>query len=301
MIVNIRENKRIISSFTILLNDNNYLTKYPNKNGCYTIIESCITDECSICCENYQLNDKIKKWAKCNHIYHEKCYNSLRHEHNIKTCPMCRTELKEVKYKERQKCLFLDDDKKEKETKYNDVSSTYIDEDNNLNIRYKVFCTEHNLSYDEFNLFSRELKNISIIRYFELISLISNDRMSEAIELIKSLLNRYIVNIKTIIKNFQQFSTLNIFNVDYSEYKYFQIDELIKKIIDDGLLLIINAPKKEFINVLKNNDVFEFWFSLNSLNKRKKFFQDNLSRKFGEKYRKLFNASNIHEFMILAI
>jgi hypothetical protein len=115
--------------------------------------------------------------------------------------------------------------------------------------------------------------------------------MEKAIELIKSLLNKK--NIKTIIKNFKQFSTLNIFNVDYSEYKYFQIDELIKKIIDDGLLLIINASKKEFINALKNNDVFEIWFSLNSLNKRKKFFQDNLSRKFGEKYRRLFNASNI--------
>jgi E3 ubiquitin-protein ligase RNF115/126 len=48
--------------------------------------------ECSVCKENYILNDTISK-LPCEHLFHNECSVTWLKMHN--TCPVCRKELKE--------------------------------------------------------------------------------------------------------------------------------------------------------------------------------------------------------------
>lgn len=51
-------------------------------------------NECSICLEKVEENNE-KYVTKCNHIFHEKCY--LKWLEYKKICPLCRTEIIEIK------------------------------------------------------------------------------------------------------------------------------------------------------------------------------------------------------------
>jgi len=47
------------------------------------------TEQCSICLEDYQENDKILK-LRCNHIFHKKCLKQWSHNKESTSCPLCR-------------------------------------------------------------------------------------------------------------------------------------------------------------------------------------------------------------------
>ena len=110
------------------------------------------------------------------------------------------------------------------------------------------------------------------------------------------------------MKNFKQFSEIDLFkikndNIDINDIKdndgYIRLDFLLEKIINDSINKLINTSKKEFKNEIINFiDLIEFntWFLINSLEKRKQFFQDHLSKIVGEKYRKAFSSVDIKEF-----
>jgi hypothetical protein len=50
------------------------------------VIKNINQDICSICLENFIINDQVNKLS-CNHIFHKKCLDSWIHNNN---CPLCR-------------------------------------------------------------------------------------------------------------------------------------------------------------------------------------------------------------------
>ena len=46
--------------------------------------------ECSICLEEIEENDDIKKLINCDHIFHKSCIDTWSNNNN--TCPLCRKE-----------------------------------------------------------------------------------------------------------------------------------------------------------------------------------------------------------------
>jgi hypothetical protein len=105
MIIHIKKKNHTLCSFNVSnININNY---YPNYIGYHTL-ETDINESCSICLNQFIKDDKIKLWPKCNHIFHHSCYTELRNEHKIITCPMCRSELKEIKINRQHRCMFID-------------------------------------------------------------------------------------------------------------------------------------------------------------------------------------------------
>ena len=54
------------------------------------VSDELLLDECSICLEKYNYNDKIIK-LNCNHVYHKKCLKLWFNKG--KTCPICRFEI----------------------------------------------------------------------------------------------------------------------------------------------------------------------------------------------------------------
>jgi hypothetical protein len=53
-----------------------------------------ISDNCSICLNEYIIQDTIRKLKICNHIYHETCINEWVDKFNNDTCPLCRANIK---------------------------------------------------------------------------------------------------------------------------------------------------------------------------------------------------------------
>ena len=53
--------------------------------------DNLLLDECSICLENYKINDKIIH-LNCNHKYHKDCLK-LWISKNNNTCPQCRENI----------------------------------------------------------------------------------------------------------------------------------------------------------------------------------------------------------------
>ena len=51
-----------------------------------------LEEKCSICTNNYELNDILRKVNICNHIFHQKCIDIWLND-NI-TCPICRRNIK---------------------------------------------------------------------------------------------------------------------------------------------------------------------------------------------------------------
>ena len=77
----------IINYFRLKIN-NNSLTEI--------LIENNLSDNCSICLEDYKKNDKCVK-LNCNHIFHKKCLsdwfkNQISKSENL-NCPLCRNNL----------------------------------------------------------------------------------------------------------------------------------------------------------------------------------------------------------------
>ena len=52
--------------------------------------DNLLLDECSICLERYDKNDKIMN-LKCNHKFHKDCLNEWLQNNN--TCPQCRENI----------------------------------------------------------------------------------------------------------------------------------------------------------------------------------------------------------------
>jgi len=51
-----------------------------------------LEEKCSICTNNYELNDILRKVNICNHVFHQKCIDIWLND-NI-TCPICRRNIK---------------------------------------------------------------------------------------------------------------------------------------------------------------------------------------------------------------
>ena len=47
--------------------------------------------ECSICLEEIEENDDIKKLMNCNHVFHKSCIDTWSNNNN--TCPLCRKHI----------------------------------------------------------------------------------------------------------------------------------------------------------------------------------------------------------------
>jgi len=62
--------------------------------------------------------------------------------------------------------LFLNDDYFiTNKIKYNEKNPIYLDNNGNLNIRYKLFCNKYNLNLNKHNIFQeRQLNSVSIIK-----------------------------------------------------------------------------------------------------------------------------------------
>jgi hypothetical protein len=291
----IRENKRIIHKFDF---GNNFDTSsYPLEDGSF-ILQKSIDDCCSICFENFNANDKVVPWVGCGHQYHLACYKELRFQHNILSCPTCRHKIEKVQYQKRYCFLFNDDNYWPKE-KYNDVSCFYVDKEGNLNIRYKVFCKKYNFNIDnnDYNLF--RFTNIPVPLLLNLVSLIYMEQTLEITKLLNMIFEKYVIygdkkilqtrNI-IIINNIKIISDL--FNVDILSY----LADIKKLAIDD----LISSNKKTFSYSLKKfifGTQGRLWFYTNSLNQRKKFYQDKLVKIVGEKYRKVFMQENMQDFL----
>jgi len=84
-------------SYIILFDEYNrlYTIKYEKlKLDEYSEQIEYISDNCSICLNEYTTQDIIRKLKVCNHIYHETCINKWISKFNNDTCPMCRTNIK---------------------------------------------------------------------------------------------------------------------------------------------------------------------------------------------------------------
>lgn len=57
------------------------------------IIDRNIDETCSICRENFETNNIIRKLNNCNHFFHQSCVDNW-FANNI-TCPLCRTDIRE--------------------------------------------------------------------------------------------------------------------------------------------------------------------------------------------------------------
>jgi hypothetical protein len=53
-----------------------------------------ISDNCSICLNEYTTQDTIRKLKVCSHKYHEKCIDDWVEKFNNDTCPLCRANIK---------------------------------------------------------------------------------------------------------------------------------------------------------------------------------------------------------------
>jgi hypothetical protein len=70
---------------------NNNKTKY--KLGYYVKPIEHFQGECSICLVEYNLDSKIVKIRKCDHIYHQECISKWIITINKLSCPLCRVNL----------------------------------------------------------------------------------------------------------------------------------------------------------------------------------------------------------------
>jgi len=87
----------LIISYLILSDEYNrlYTIKYEKlKLDEYSEQIEYISDNCSICLNEYITQDIIRKLKVCNHIYHETCINEWISKFNNDTCPMCRANIK---------------------------------------------------------------------------------------------------------------------------------------------------------------------------------------------------------------
>ena len=307
MILNLKENKRILNKFEF---NNIFNIVYPQEDGSYKLVkdnslfQKFKDDSCAICCDSFNINEKITLWSGCDHPLHFNCYKVLIDKYKMDSCPTCRSQLKKVNYKERFRCLFLDDDYYDccydRKVKYNDVSPFYIDEKQNLNVRLKVFCNKYNLNIDESMYYSDKLNNISIEKLLLIISLFSVSKIQEINKIILSLLGKYVIiknkvialeNYNMIINNLKLIS--EIFKID-------SLDVLVPSLIKNATDFLIKSDKKDFINKIINfisSIEGRVWFNLNDLDNRKKFYQKKLTKTLGEKFRKAFNSENIESFL----
>jgi hypothetical protein len=306
MILNLRENKRIINKFEF---NSIFNIEYPQEDGSYILVDgkalfiNIQDDSCAICCESFNINDKIILWTCCLHPLHFNCYKLLIDKYKMDTCPTCRSQLKKINYQEKFKYLFLDYDDNycyEKKVKYNDVNPFYIDEKQNLNVRLKIFCNKYKFNMDETIYYSNKLNNISVEKLLMIISLYSVLKFQEIDQIILSLLNKYIIikdkvialkNYNTIIDNLKSISL--IFKID-------SLDALVSNLINNAITLLIKSNKKDFIINVYNFIISiegSTWFYINNLNYRKNFYQKQLVKIVGEKFRKVFNSENIDSFL----
>jgi len=283
----LRENKMAIHKFDF---GNTDTSNYPLEDGSFIIKES-IDDTCSICCENFNIDDKVVKWTGCGHPYHSKCYKLVRVEHNILSCPLCRSKIEKVQY-QKNYCYIHDDYDYIVKEKYNDVNCFYIDKQNNLNVRLKIFCKKYNFNINtDFCIF----KNIPIPMLFNLVSLIYQDKIEELNNLLDIILERFVINkdkryYQIIIGNFKTFS--DIFNVNIMSFLEDKINKSIESLIVSDKKTL-NSSLETFILMTEG----KLWFNTHSLNNRKKFYQTKLSKIGGEKYRKVFMAETIKDFI----
>ena len=114
-------------------------------------------------------------------------------------------------------------------------------------------------------------------------------------------------NFNTIINNLQKISEIfKITNLSpefipfVNSYGYVQLDLFVQQFINNSIRLLINSTKQKFTNTLIkfiNSITGKTWFHINNLNERLDFYQKNLIKIGGEKYRKIFNSENITNFM----
>jgi hypothetical protein len=314
MLINLKENKMIIQKYET--NKDIFSTIIcPLEDGSLVLKEDDILlkDSCSICCESYKMNEKIKMWPNCNHPFHFNCYNLLRKEYKIKDCPICRSKINEIIIEQPIQCLFLNqcyDDYKNKKI-YDEINPFYIDKNGNYNIRYKIFCNKYNFTLDENNYFSTKLRNIPVKTLFKILIFANEEKNDKVYNEIELLLNTYVINnnlhnyemnnklarhnYKIILDNLDNFS--NIFKINSIQLSLFLIN-----LIEKSKQTLINSNKKNFIETLKkfiSNTEGITWFYVNDLSERKQFYQDYLIKIGGEKYRKLFSSVNIDEFNAL--
>jgi hypothetical protein len=311
MLINLRENKKIIQKYE---SNKDIFSRImcPLEDGSIVLKENDILlkDTCSICCESYKTNEKIKLWPKCSHPFHCHCYNVLRKEYKIKDCPICRSKINEIIIEQPMQFLFLNDDDDYYKNKIIDdeISPFYIDKYGNYNIRYKIFCNKYNFTLDENNYFSIKLRNIPVKTLFKILIFANEEKNDSVYNEIELLLNTYIVNnnlcnyemnnklarhnYKILLDNLDYFS--NIFKLNSIQLSLFLIN-----FIEKSKQTLINSNKKNFIETVKkfiSSTEGITWFYVNDLSERKQFYQDFLVKIGGEKYRKLFSSVNIKEF-----
>ena len=305
MILNLRENKRLLNKFEF---NNIFNIVYPYEDGSYKLVEGCTLfqkfkdDSCAICCESFNINEKIILWSCCDHPLHFNCYKLLINKYKMDSCPTCRMQLIKVNYQERFKYVFLgddDDDYYDKKVKYNDVSPFYIDEKQNLNVRLKVFCNKYSLNIDESMYYSDRLNNISIEKLLLIVSLLSLSKFSEINRIILSLLGKYIIKDRVIaLENYN--IIINNLKLISEIFKINSLDLLVPSLINNATNFLIKSNKKDFIDKIYNfitSIEGRVWFYLNDLDNRKKFYQRNLVKTLGEKFRKVFNSEKIESFL----
>ena len=86
----------IIYCFKICEIKNYFRFKFKNSSLTEIIIENNLSDNCSICLEDYKKNDKCVK-INCQHIFHKKCLydwfkKQIDKSENL-NCPLCRNNL----------------------------------------------------------------------------------------------------------------------------------------------------------------------------------------------------------------
>jgi hypothetical protein len=83
-------------SYLVLSDEYNrlYIIKHEKKLDEYSVQIEYVSDNCSICLNEYTTQDIIRKLNVCSHIYHENCIDEWIGKFNNDTCPMCRANVK---------------------------------------------------------------------------------------------------------------------------------------------------------------------------------------------------------------
>lgn len=299
----IKENSLSVGIFPINKSD---FGLFPNIDGSMIFNENNKYDEeclCSICQSNFEISDKVKIFDccgnkihfECFNIFYDNCVNNFKDYFMEIKCPFCR---KNIVNNIKTKCTLdiRNPNKYFVTKKYKDP--IYLDENQDINIRLKLFMSKDYYNLDYFLSYKYLYKNpfniidvIYIISSFSYFGDYNKDCHAKIISILQQK-NFYSVNtILNILNNY-------IIRVSY-DLKYNNISNIkpMEKYIETYCVkFLIDSNKKNFeINLEQflNSQDSHLWFSLVNI-KDKNNIYNLISKKIGEKFRKII-VKNTHK------
>lgn len=90
LIKNVKEDSNIdIELYSPTKKSNSEFLKYIGKYFKITKKKNMLNKTCSICLNNYKINEFYRKLPDCNHVFHKKCIDKWLKLDYKKKCPIC--------------------------------------------------------------------------------------------------------------------------------------------------------------------------------------------------------------------